>query len=206
MLSDSAADVLAMLDQAAALALEAREPEAAIEPLTACFHGRLGDPEAGRRAGNLPGGAEQFFVAGTFMITPDGLYHLLVASQGFPAEQRRLMIPIEGGHPGWVVRNRRNLLLRNTDKDREFRQYLKTARMGSAMYVPMFWHGRMFGQLVMAALARNTFGEEDLRVLSLTARIAAAVWIAAGGPQWLESAYPPANAYRVGTDGLAHSA
>jgi len=33
-------------------------------------------------------------------------------------------------------------------------------------------------------------------------RIACAVWVAKGGPQWLLASYPPANAFYVGTEGL----
>ena len=140
-------------------------------------------------------------MAGGFFITPDGAWHMLVGNVNFPPEQERLMIPIDGGHPGWVVKHRSKLLLRNTDEHGAFRQYLKTSRMGSAIFAPLFWRGEIFGQIVMAAQARYTMRAEDLAVLVACSRAAAAAWIAHGGPAWLAANYPPPNPYKVGIDG-----
>ncbi|MEJ0067975.1 MAG: hypothetical protein WDO24_03715 [Pseudomonadota bacterium] len=74
-------------------------------------------------------GERQFFIAGAFFVTPDKRYHMLVGNVDFPPEQERLMVPIDGGHPGWVYANRSKLILKNTDEHGAFRQYLKTSRM-----------------------------------------------------------------------------
>mgnify|MGYP003704530333 CR=1 FL=1 len=50
-----------------------------------------------------------------------------------------LLVPIDGGHPGWVYAHRSKLILRNTDEHGEFRQYLKTSRMGSTIFAPIVW-------------------------------------------------------------------
>ena len=78
-------------------------------------------------------------------MTPDRQHHLLVAEHGFPPEQHRLRIPLDLGHPGWVVQRQRPLVLANTDEAQDFRQILKTARMGSVLFGPMFWRGQMLG-------------------------------------------------------------
>ncbi len=71
----------------------------------------LGDREAHLRDGALEPGQVQFFVAGAFFVTPDGLHQMLVGNIGFPADQRRLLIPIDGGHPGRVIATGETLLL-----------------------------------------------------------------------------------------------
>ena len=193
---------LAMLDAAGAAALNADGPEAAIRVLARACCDLLGDRAAHLKPGALKHGERQFFIAGAFFATPDARYHMLVGGVNFPPEQERLMVPIDGGHPGWVHKHRRPLILRNTDEHGEFRQYLKTARMGSTIFAPLFWQGDFFGQLIMAAQARYTMRDEDLAVLVACARIAAAAWIAHGGPAWLAAAYPPANGFYVDREGI----
>jgi GAF domain-containing protein len=180
---------------------QAADAEAAIHAIMRCAS-ELGDHEAHTQPGALDPGQKQFFVSGGFMITPDRQYLMLVGNTGFPAEQKRLMVPIEGGNPGWVVANRKSLVLPNTDDDRSFRQYLKTSRMGSALYAPMLWRGEILGLVLVAAQARNTFSTADLAILDTLAPLAAASWVALGGPAWLASTYPPADAWRASSEGL----
>ncbi|TXL76425.1 GAF domain-containing protein [Vineibacter terrae] len=193
---------LAMIDRAGEAALEAAGPEVAIRALAgACFE-LLGDREAHARPGALKDGERQFMVAGAFFVTPDARYHMLVGNVNFPPEQQRLMVPIDGGHPGWVYANRSKLILRNTDEHGAFRQYLKTSRMGSAIFAPIVWQGAFLGQLIMAAQARFTMRDEDLAVLVACSRVAAGVWIAHGGPAWLDASYPPRNGFYVDREGM----
>lgn len=190
-------DALALIAAAGARAAAAAGPEPALAALVESCAAALGDREAHLRPGALDPGARQFFVAGAFLVTPDAAWHMLVGGSGFPPEQRRLMVPIDAGHPGQVYRARAPLLLANTDEHPAFRQYLRTARMGSAAYAPMLWQGRFLGQIILAAQARGTLGPEDLAVLVALAPLAAAVFVAQGGPAWLEAEYPPADAWRA---------
>lgn len=195
-------DALAMLAEAGAAASAAAGPEEALHALASGVQATLGDHEAHRRPGALKEGEREYRIAGCFLVTPDARWHMLVGNVGFPAEQRRLMIPIEGGHPGRVMRSGQPLLLANTDEDTHFRQYLKTSRMGSSAYAPMVWQGRFLGQIVMAAQARWTYREEDLAALVAASRLAAAVWIAQGGPAWLAANADPPDAWRVTVEGV----
>lgn len=113
---------LAMMDAAGAAALAAPGPEAAIRAITRAYYDLLGDREAHLRPDALKPGERQFFVAGAFFVTPDLRYHMLVGNVNFPPEQERLMVPIDGGHPGWVYANRSKLILKNTDEHTAFRQ------------------------------------------------------------------------------------
>jgi hypothetical protein len=195
-------DAMKMLGDAGAQALAADGPEDALRALTRFCHDALGDHAAHRRPGALKEGERDYRVSGVFLVTPDAGWHMLVGNTGFPPDQARLMIPIEGGHPGRVMRSGHPLLLANTDEDTGFRQYLKTSRMGSSAYAPMFWRGRFVGQIVMAAQARWTYGPADLDALVVASRLAAAVFVAQGGVDWLAANADPPDAYRVTIEGV----
>ncbi len=195
-------DGLAIVDAGGEAALNAPGPEEAIRALVRAYFDRLGDREVHLRIGALKPDERQYFVAGAFMVTPDKRYHMLVGNVNFPPEQQRLMVPIDGGHPGWVYAHRSKLILKNTDEHGEFRQYLKTSRMGSTIFAPLIWKGEFMGQIVMAAQARRTMRDEDLEVLVACSRVAAGAWVAHGGPAWLAANYPPANAFYVDKEGV----
>jgi hypothetical protein len=194
---------LAMMEEAGQAALNAQGPEEAIRILArACFE-TLGDRKTAHRVpGALLPGEHQYFIAGAFLVTPDRMHHMLVGNIGFPAEQERLLVPIDGGHPGYVYSTQAKLILKNTDEHGAFRQYLKSSRMGSTIFAPMIWKGEFLGQLIMAAQARNTLRDEDLEILVAMSRIATGAWVGHGGPAWLRSIYPPANGFYVGKHGL----
>lgn len=175
------------LAQASLAADNAADAENALRHLTRSTFELLGDPDAHLRPGALKPGERQFKVSGIFLLTPDRRHNLLVAEHGFPPEQHRLKISVELGHPGWVVKHQKPLMLRNTDESADFQQILKTARMGSVLFSPMFRRGALVGQLLTAAQARNTFSEPDHQVLIAFANVAAAVYAAQGGPAFLAS-------------------
>ena len=181
------AETLAALAAATPAANGAPDVESALRYLTAASQEALGDKEAHLRPGGLRAGEHQFTDAGIFLITPDHQHHLLVAEHGFPSEQHRLRIPIDLGHPGGVAHHQRPLVLTNTDEAPDFRQILKTARMGSALFGPMIWRGQMLGLIITAAQARHTYGPIDLDIFMGFAHVAAAVYIAHGGPAWLRT-------------------
>ena len=110
---------------------------------------------------------------------------MLVGNIGFPPEQRRLLIPVDGGHPGRVIASAQPLLLIDTRRHQVFRQYLKTARMGSAVYAPLLWDGVAQGVLIAAAQAGGTMGPDDLAALVALAGVVRDRWLDLQGPAWL---------------------
>ena len=134
---------------------DANDPETA---LSICVETSLritGNAAAFKQPSSLKTGERHFFVGGVFLVAPDNASHLLVAEWGFPPEQHRLNFPLDTGHPGWTWKNRQPLILENTDEHSDFKQILKTSRMGSAMYAPMLWQGQFIGQIITAAQARG---------------------------------------------------
>ncbi len=136
---------------------------------------QLGDMRASEKPGSLKNGEQQFTVAGFFMHLKNDQKSVLLAEIGFPAEQHRLVIPDNLGHPGWVVKNEKPLLLANTDEHSNFEQILKTARMGSAIYSPLTLNGKFVGQFITASQARNTYDCEDFIIHQTIAKCASLV-------------------------------
>jgi hypothetical protein len=180
---------LDLVTRAGWAATEATTPEAVVNGAMAVLFAALGDRAAHLRDGALDEGQVQFFVAGGFFVTPNRVHQMLVGNIGFPPEQRRLLIPIDGGHPGRVIASGEPLLLEDTRRHEAFRQYLKTARMGSAIYAPLIWDGAARGLIIMAAQAGGTMGAGDLAVLAACAPGVTANWLRTGGPDWLAQEY-----------------
>ena len=178
-----------MVAEAARDAAIADGPEPALHAIAAVFFARLGDRQAHLLPEALTPDQRQFFVAGAFLVTPDNNHLMLVGNYGFPPEQKRLLVPIDGGNPGQVIASGEPLLLADTTVRADFKQYLKTSRMGSAIYAPLVWQGKTLGLIITAAQARWTFGQSDLDRLIDLAPVATLAWIAQGGPAWLDQEY-----------------
>lgn len=186
------ATTLRTLEETLAKVAQAHDVEAALSEISHAAWTTLGDPEAADRLGALKPGERQFSVSGYFMISQDKRESILIAEHGFPAEQRRLRIPADLGHPGWVTKHQAPLLLENTDDHANFKQILKTARMGSAMYSPMIWDGHFLGQLITASQARNTYDESDHDLHRILAHSATAVFIAHSGCKFVSGLFSDA--------------
>ena len=171
--------------------------EDALLGLTRIARDALGDRRAGERPGALKAGERDYRVAGVFAITPDRRYNMLIASVGFPPEQRRLAIPLGWNHPGRVVETGEALLLADTDEHAEFRQFLSSSRMGSSIYHPVRVEGRMVAQIVAAAQARRTYDARDLARLGALAALAGEAWAAHDGDAWLAADYPAPDLWRA---------
>lgn len=182
-LTDTPWDEMARAAQAAA---DQVEPEAAVRELVHCALRVTGNGGAHERPGALKPGERHFHVGAAFMVSPDATSHFLIAEWGFPEEQHRLHYPLDTGHPGWVWKNEKALILENTDDHGDFKQILKTARMGSAIYAPMIWQGKFIGHMICAAQARYTYAPADLVRLQILAVQAAGVYVAGNGPDMLE--------------------
>ena len=125
--------------------------------------------------------------ATAFMVTPDRKHHLITAPVNFRPEQHHELVAITLGHPGAVAATRRGIMLADTSHHESFVKILQTFRAGSAMQVPMLWQGEYLGVLICANAARGAFAEVDFRALHAFANLAAALWMAHGGPGWLRS-------------------
>ena len=50
---------------------------------------------------------------------------MLIAPQNYARDQKYMLLNTNIGHPGWVIKNKRKLILTNTDKHKSFVRILK---------------------------------------------------------------------------------
>ena len=179
------ADAIAVLSAACARAAAMKDPELALKEIATAACEGLGDKQAHLAEGALKPGEKQVSISGYFFVRRRREDMILIAEVGWPPDQHRLVIGVDEGRPGWVVRNAQPLVLPNTDEDRTFTQIISSARMGSSLYAPLRWQGETLGLITVASQARRTYGEIDLALLGLVANHVAALWVALGGPDTL---------------------
>ncbi len=177
------------LSRITADACAADGPEEALWCITRNIPALLGDPAASARPGAFreAGPLTATSAAVAFMRTPNGRHHLITAPVNFLPEQHHELVDIALGHPGEIAHNHRPLLLRDTTLHSSFVKILQTFKAGSTVFAPLLWKGEYLGVLICANAARGTFGERDLMTHQAFAHIAAACWIAQGGPAWMET-------------------
>jgi len=178
-------EVVRAYSSAAGAGNAAAGPEEALAVITGTLPRLLGDKESHLQPGNLKEGEKQQFACGCFVVTPDGKSNLLLAPINFGPTQRHMKIDVNLGHPGWVVQNKKPLLLANTDTHPTFVKILETFRAGSAVFAPVMRGPQLLGQIICASQARNTFCEVDLEVHVAFGHLAAALWMAHRGPEYL---------------------
>ena len=171
------------LAEAAAASRVETDPEKALLAITECARTSVGDPTARERPGAVNPGDPDFVISGIFFVAPTRDHMVLVVDNGFDVRLAR--IGINDSRPGHTVRTGEPAFLANTDHDRLFRQIIPKGRVGSSLYLPMRWGGDVIGMFNVAAMARYTFDETDTRTGILFADLAAATWMALGGPRYL---------------------
>jgi hypothetical protein len=160
-------------------------PEEALRVITEALFNLLGDRTAHLQPGNLKEGEQQQFACCCFIVTPDRKSNQIFAPVNFGPKQHYQKIDLGHGHPGQTVRNRKPILLANTDEHQSFVRILETFRAGSAVFAPLMWKSAAIGLLNCASQGRNTFNEADFEVNIAFSHLAAAQWIAHQGPAYL---------------------
>lgn len=183
-----AQEAVLALARIGAEAARADGPEEALWCITRCLPTLLGDPSAALAPNAFREEPPNFVgcAAAAFLRMPDGRHHLIAAPVNFPSSQHHELVAIELGHPGEVAHHHQPLLLRDTAVVPSFVKILQAFRAGSSMFAPMMWQGRYLGVIICANAARRTFRERDLAVQTAFAALAAALFVAQGGPAWLE--------------------
>ncbi len=180
------ADALKAMQAAAHEAAGAPGPEEAISAITRAEHELLGDRDAWRRPGALLEGEKDQYASGGLFLLPGGDRHVLIGPHNYGPEQTHMVFSSELGHPGVVVKTRQPLMLENTDEHKSFVKILATFRAGSVVFCPVIWKGEFHGLLACAAQARGAMSADDLEVHRGFADLAAAAWVAHGGPQFVK--------------------
>ncbi|WP_198374903.1 GAF domain-containing protein [Neoroseomonas rubea] len=180
-------DAMLALSRVAAEAAAAEGPEDALWSVTRTLPALLGDRSAAlapRAYRDDPPPAVTSACA-VFLRMPDGRHHMISAPVNFPPEQHHELVDIALGHPGHVAATRQPMVLHDTTLHASFVKILQAFRAGSSMFTPMLWKDDYLGVIICANAARGTFGERDLAVQTAFAGLAAALFMAHGGPAWL---------------------
>lgn len=182
-------DIAAGFARIAAEGAAAKGPEEALYAITRALPALLGDPSAALRPNAFREDPPPKVGAActAFMRTADGLHHMIVAPVNFAPEQYHELVDIRLGHPGEVAHTRQPMLLRDTALHASFVKILQSFRAGSSIFAPLIWQGEYLGVLICANAARNTFGEMDLIAHRGFAALAASLWVAQGGREWMAS-------------------
>lgn len=180
-------EIAAGFARIAAEGAAAEGPEEALHAVTRALPALLGDPSAALRPNAFREDPPPKVGAAcaAFLRTADGLHHMIVAPVNFAPEQHHELVDINLGHPGEVARTHRPMLLRDTALHASFVKILQSFRAGSSIFAPLLWQDEYLGVLICANAARNTFGEADLIAHRGFAALAAALWVAQGGREWM---------------------
>jgi hypothetical protein len=171
-----------LLAETAASGAKAGSAEEALSIVTRACMDHLGHRELAKEPGNLKEGEKDQYACGSFFLLPGASKQILLAPHNYGPEQHYMVIGTDIGHPGWIIKNRTSLLLRNTDEHQSFVKILKTFRAGSVVYAPIEWKGNFLGQIICAGQARNVMDTADLNLLVSLANLAGALWMAHDGP------------------------
>lgn len=89
----------------------------------------------------------------------------LVATRGFSdQEAREAEATAMERHPGWVVANRRTLLVADTTQDPRV-HYPSARRSASVLMVPLLYQERCLGVLAFGSKEKGAFGQEEQELL-----------------------------------------
>jgi hypothetical protein len=159
---------------------EQKSFENVIKLITKFSSEKLGNRSRALESGNLKSDEKNQFACGSFILIDDNK-QILIGPQNYAPEQHYMILDTNVGHPGWVIKNKRRLILPNTDTHKSFVKILKTFRAGSAIYAPIITSDRFIGQIICASQARNVMEEIDLSTLCVLSNLASLYWVKLNG-------------------------
>ena len=162
--------------------------EDVMKQITHFSYSNLGNREKAKISGNLKDGEKDLYACGSFILVNQEK-QILIAPQNYAKEQEYMILDTNVGHPGWVIENKKRLILSNTDDHKSFVKILKTFRAGSAIYAPILTSEKLVGQIICASQARNIMEEIDLSCLNILANLASVYWIAKNGEAEISKLY-----------------
>lgn len=105
------------------------------------------------------------------MLDTDSEALVIRAAEGLPDEARRAPIPVGEGIAGWVAANNEAVVLHGDVEDNRFEGVNPTIE--SSLSLPLAVEGRVHGVLNLVRLSGTRFADDDLRLASSLADLAA---------------------------------
>ena len=162
--------------------------EEVMKKITHFSFSNLGNRKNAKKKENLKDGELDQYACGSFILI-NKEKQILIGPQNYAKEQEYMILDTNIGHPGWVIENKKRLILTNTDEHKSFVKILKTFRAGSAIYAPILTSNKFIGQIICASQARNVMEEIDLSCLNILANIASVYWIKKNGDTEVNEIY-----------------
>ena len=159
---------------------EERSFENIIKLITKFSSDNLGNRIKALESGNLKSDEKNQYACGSFILLDENK-QILIGPQNYAPEQHYMILDTITGHPAWVIKNKKRLILPNTDTHKSFVKILKTFRAGSAIYAPIIVSDKFIGQIICASQARNVMEEIDLSTLCVLSNLASMYWIKLDG-------------------------
>lgn len=162
--------------------------EKVLKLITKFSYENLGNRSKARKKTNLKKKEKNQYACGSFILL-NPKKQILIAPQNYARDQKYMLLNTNIGHPGWVIKNKRKLILTNTDKHKSFVRILKTFRAGSAIYAPIISKNKFIGQIICASQARNVMEEIDLSALCILSKLASCYWTKLKGKLEIKKLY-----------------
>lgn len=162
--------------------------ENVIKLITKFSSENLGNRSKVFEPGNLKKDEQNQFACGSFILIDDSK-QILIGPQNYAKEQHYMVLDTNIGHPGWVIENKKRLILPDTDAHKSFVKILKTFRAGSAIYAPIITSDKFIGQIICASQARNVMEEIDLSTLCVLSNLASMYWVKLNGMSEIKRIY-----------------
>lgn len=104
-----------------------------------------------------------------FRWDPDRGELAVVASEGVGESEASIVLPRDYGLVGKVLDNRESMMVRDTDLEWGYRQFLETHRIRSALYSPLKWRDEIYGVVFAGNHLKDSFTPYDLNLMSALA-------------------------------------
>ena len=111
-----------------------------------------------------------------FRLDAEGDRLSVVAWEGVSSGEAAIVLPRDYGLVGKVLDGREPMMVRDTDLEWGYRQFLETHRIRSALYAPLKWRDDVYGVVFAGNHLKDSFTENDLNLMSaLSVQAAVAV-------------------------------
>lgn len=103
--------------------------------------------------------------AAAFLYNSDKTELIITAHKGLYEEEMKLSLRADIGIPYIVAQTEKVLYIPDTDEDPRFKEITETAKVKSALYVPIEMDDEVFGVICLWRMEKESYGEQDIKLL-----------------------------------------
>lgn len=114
-----------------------------------------------------------FHSGAIFLYNSDRSELYIAAHEGLYEEEMKMSLRADMGIPYIVAQKPAPLLIEDTDLDPRFKPITKTAKVSSAVYLPIVRDKEVFGVICLWGMEKKSYGKEEIQLLTTFTREAA---------------------------------